>query len=372
MLAPVVKWSRVAAICGIALSGALSACEPQASPEFPGQSLLTIQGSVRIADDRTSGKLTPALAFKNNTDGLIQILDVDVEGKFPSDFRLDVYSHPSDDALVQHEDFGDDEPRVAMGHITAVTDNHPGTFEFFPAPYVGHGPSRCDANGTCRWTIKTCSDETETRCYTQTFTCPSGAEESECDVEGEGDSSLVASPWRFFAGFSNNYIVVYLKDAARSGSGTAAIYGSPHGMRTGYHLLKAREPSEDLQQQYLDCTERSEARAIELYNEEYDTEYTSDDLDLSYCGLGPIDPANCDPAIPECLNPPEQVICDQPLEEQDRFIETVRVGALRAQIELGCHVSQFEPVRDPASARIAIEITPDAQPAFGPTKTAVF
>jgi hypothetical protein len=107
------------------LSLAFSACDLQASPEFRGQSLLTVRGSVTIAEDHTRGELVPALAFVNRETGEVHVLDVAVQGEFPSDFRIDVFTPPSPETLTQQTDFGDDEPRIALGYITAVTEDHP-------------------------------------------------------------------------------------------------------------------------------------------------------------------------------------------------------------------------------------------------------
>jgi hypothetical protein len=80
-----------AAPCLLAL---LFACEAQVSPEYRGEALLTIAGSVEIDRDRDRGTLMPALAFHNSESSDLRIMDVDVEGEFPSDFTLPVDEPP--------------------------------------------------------------------------------------------------------------------------------------------------------------------------------------------------------------------------------------------------------------------------------------
>jgi hypothetical protein len=257
----------------------------------------------------------------------------------------------------------DGEPRVALGYITAVTEEHPETFSFESAggnlaPTSSSGISTMQA-----W----CADEEQTNCYTETLVCPTpDTPPEDCVVERSGDPSIKEPMWRFFAGFSQNYVVAYLKDPAPAGSGTAAVLGEPDGFDRGYQLLKVREYDEAIQQRSHDCVARSEARALEHYNHAHDTTFATDQIDVARCGLGPA----CIPDDPSCEEIVKPAVCELASDEQDELIEELRVGALRAQLDLGCLVSQFEPVGN--AARISISIARDAAPSFGPNQAAVF
>lgn len=356
---------RYAAWSGMGLSLALAGCDPQASPFFRGESLFTVHGSVSIAENHTSGRLVPALAFVNRQDGAIQILEVGVKGEFPSDFRLDVFSPPADGAFMQLEDFGEHEARVALGYITAVSEDHPDSFQFGTTQSVSQSASRGVIDNT--W----CTDEAQTNCYTEKEVCPApDSPPEDCHIEATGDPSIKEPMWRFFAGFSQNYAIAYLKDAARSGSGTAAALGAPDGLARGYHLLRMRDYTKALQEQYESCQERSYRHGVDRYNEQHDTNYRPEDIDIVACGAGP--GPNCTPAGQCEPSLPKPKLCDLPWQEQERVFEQVRVLGQRAQVELGCLVSQFAPVADPKSESIAIEIAPNAAPGFGPNEEPVF
>jgi hypothetical protein len=60
----------------------LAACGSQSSPDYVGESLLTLQGRVEIADAQTEGSLRPALAFRIHTihGDELHFLDVETEG----------------------------------------------------------------------------------------------------------------------------------------------------------------------------------------------------------------------------------------------------------------------------------------------------
>src|SRR5689334_23343864 len=97
------------------------ACGSQATPDYAGETLLSLVGSVTIEDDQTDGKLVPALAFQNDK-GRLDIMDVEVHGEFPSNFSLAVHRPPGKESLMEGPP---GEPRFALGFITAVTAEHP-------------------------------------------------------------------------------------------------------------------------------------------------------------------------------------------------------------------------------------------------------
>ena len=77
----------------LGLLAALCACDPQASPLFRGVPLLTVNGSVSIAENHTRGKLQPALAFVNRRTGEMQILEVACGGDSHPTFASTCFHH---------------------------------------------------------------------------------------------------------------------------------------------------------------------------------------------------------------------------------------------------------------------------------------
>jgi hypothetical protein len=362
---------RAAALsCAAGVSLAIGACDPQASPEFRGLSLLTVHGSVTIAEGHTQGELVPALAFANQDTGEIEIVDVEVQGEFPSDFRLDVFEPPSGGALRRLTDFGPHEPRLALGYITAVTRDHPGSFFYatnesseIRASGCDGCELECDPVRGCATTQQWCSDEAGTHCYSETTICPApDSPPEQCRIEADGDPTLKEPAWRFFSGFSQNYAVAYLADPAADGCGTAAILGADEGLKAGYHLLGVREFSGAAEAEAEACASRADQLGIDRYNRAHDTHYGVEELDVGACITAPV----CAGAAPECRQP---VMADHPscaLSEQakDALLEALRVEGLRARVDLDCALSPFSPITTPADAAISIRISSDAQPGF--------
>jgi hypothetical protein len=357
--------------CVAGFSLALSACDLQASPEFRGESLLTVHGSVTIAEDHTRGQLVPALAFANRETGEIQVLDVQAQGEFPSDFRIDVFTPPSPQTLTQLTDFGDDEPRMAFGYITAVTEDHPHSFFFATNEIEEVRPSgcngcelECDPVRGCAETHKWCSDEQATHCYSETTICPEPESALEdCRVERDGDPTLKQPAWRFFAGFSQNYAVAYLMDPAPAGSGTAAYLGASGGLSRGYQLLRVLEPNAELQTQYEECSARADQSALEAYNRDHDTEYGAEDVDDWAC----LTSVPCLDDTPDCSDvpaPPARPVCALAPGERDELIETLRIAGQRARVDLGCLLSPLVPVENADDVKISIVIGSNVQPGF--------
>jgi hypothetical protein len=356
--------------CAAGLSLALSACDLQASPDFRGQSLLTVHGRVTIAEDHTSGPLVPALAFVNRENGEIQVLDVAVQGEFPSDFRIDVFTPPSPQTFMQLTDFGENEPRVALGYISAVTEDHPDSFLFATNTSAEIRPTgctgcelECDPVRGCAETQEWCSDEQHTHCYSETTICPEPQSPLEdCRVETEGDPTLKEPAWRFFAGFSQNYAIAYLMGPAPAGSGTAAVLGAPSGLSRGYQLLRVRENTAELQAEYDECSARADQSALDAYNRKHDTQYGAEDLDAAVCITG----ASCIDDNPNCNSPAAlaRPVCALAQSERDDLVETLRIAGLRARVDLGCPLSPFTRVANAGAARISIAIGPDTQPQF--------
>ena len=361
---------RTAALCAVGVSLALAACDPQASPEFEGLSLLTIRGSVTLADDHTNGELVPALAFANPETGEVEIVDVGAQGEFPSDFRIDVFKPPSQAALRRLTDFGPNEPRLALGYITAVTPDHPDSFFYATTGSSEVRPSgcdgcvlECDPVRGCATKEEWCSDEEGTHCYSETTICPEpDSAPEDCRIEKAGDPTLKEPAWRFFAGLSQNYAIAYLAEPAAEGSGTAATLGAKGSLKAGYHLLGVLESSEELLAESQACGSRADLLAVDHYNEAHDTQYTLEQLENFYC----LSSAPCAEDSPECVptSPSVHPACALSEAELETVYDDYRVAGQRARVELGCLLSPFFPIEKPSEAAISILIGPDSQPGF--------
>jgi hypothetical protein len=346
------------------LAWALTGCDPQFSPEYLGDTLLTVVGSVEISNDRTQGPLSPALAFPAYQQGRVSIMDVSVKGEFPSDFRLDVYERPPSDALFQasHQS---NEPRIALGYITAVAAEHPDSISF--ATDVNATVSlgcldpdcekTCESEGIeCRLEKQEWCTQDGSECYTEDLLCPKmDSAREDCRVESQGDPALKDEPWTYFAGFSQNYLVAYLEDEAAKGSWTASLLGSPDGLPAGYGLYATRALTEAELEADFECAADADALATSTYNAEHGTDYGS---------LGPEACTTC--AAGSCEPPALPNFCQGTSEELDRHADDVARLTEASRLALGCRLSGFVAtrVKDPASESVSVRVGPDTQPMF--------
>src|SRR5687768_1001308 len=90
----------------------LAGCDRQVDSDYQGEPLLRIRGNVTIPLGLEGGDLVPAIAFNAVSSKRrdqrcgndfpydhVQIVDVGVTGDFPSNFTLDVFDPPPDEAL---------------------------------------------------------------------------------------------------------------------------------------------------------------------------------------------------------------------------------------------------------------------------------
>ncbi len=346
-----------------------TACDSQVSPFFTGESLLTIVGSVEIArSDRDS--IIPALAFGIPEAGEVRIQEVAVQGRFPSDFRIDVYEPPPADAYFNATHQLSGEPRVAAGYLTAVPPDHPDTIQSathqISTQYsctVETCDQPCGGKGCLVSMDEYCVDsDPSIPCYVEAMYCPTfNSSPHECTFEpiGDGDPELKESPWRSFGGFSQNYMVLFLEERARKGSVIATLLGSPSGVPAGYGLYRLREPSDSWQADRDACTAEAMVHGVSAFNEEFGTELTTLDFDV-LCGP---QAAGAEPgafAAPFCGGPSDaQDEVDAAFAGLERHLE-------RAKLELKCliHESVVERVDHPERESVSVTIGPQLQPAF--------
>jgi hypothetical protein len=308
------------------------ACDSQATPEYLGESLLSLQGQVTIEDDRTEGTLVPALAFENSEQGRLDIVDVEVEGQFPNSFSLDVYTPPPASAFM---DGPPGEPRFALGYVTAVASDHESMVRFASG---AAGQEFCDEEA-CYTETESCADDGET-CY---------REERRCDLQGEncvvtamsGDPSIRDDPWRSFAGLSVNYRVLYLTSHARAGSEVAHEFAGGAALAAGYNLIAVRAQTALEYAEAEACFARAEAETLAEFNAAHDR---------SYATLDEISDGCADDGTP-CDQLPHSVI-EAAWEAHDERVRAARCS----------HGDVYTVVAEPETTKLTIRIAPDVGP----------
>jgi hypothetical protein len=384
------RMSKLLRVTGLLLAlGTLWGCDSQVAPGYRGEALLTISGSVEVDSDRERGKLQPALAFYNSEAGEMRIVDVEVDGEFPSDFTLRVYDPPPAEAIVDTPD----RPASAVGFITAVTEDHPESVRFAT---VGSGTgSGCalsfDENGE----IEDCgpTESTEewctadySECYRESRVCPSiDSAPEDCEIlSSEGDPSLREDPWENFAGLSEFYRLVYVAEPVQDDPRVAEQLGFG-SLDAGYHLFEVRPLTEMQDAEAEACHEEAQELATERYNEAHDSDFSSGVLlsgidcisgfaggapDVG-AGGGSSDTPDGDegpqPFAGDGETPPQfddvPVCGEEPPEEA---YEEAQQLVLQARVELDCPVryASVRLVEDPTNERISVRIGPDVSPSF--------
>lgn len=371
----------------LALGTLAAGCDAQFSPDYTGESLLTIVGSVEIANG-PKGKLVPALAYMNQSRGEVSIQEVAVRGQFPSDFRLDVFEPPPEDAFTNltHQKSG--EPRMAMSFISAVQEEHEDTLRQATSTTFTHFSCEadtcdqpCGGKGCLVGRFDYCVDEDpDVPCYSEEMYCPtfdSNQEDCELIPVSEGDRALKDSPWDSFAGFSQNYLVLFLRERAAPGSVTAAMLGGENGVPRGYGLYALHAPSAEERAAKEECTARAEVHAARAWNEEFEANLATLNFE-SVCfptGAAPM----AGPPLPGMASAPGDLgaeptdfaapFCGSNIDAQDQLdaaLEARERHIEAAQLELGCAILDFklERVKNPARESVSVVIGPEVQPIF--------
>jgi hypothetical protein len=334
-------------------------CGSQASPDYKGEALLTLRGSVEIEQAPESGDLEPALAFFDMETGKVHIVEVEVEGEFPSDFTLRVMAPPPDEAFFE----GPAGIRSALGYITAVTEDHPKSFRY-STQTGGAGYCYGDAESTCDHVSRWCSgDEEHRECYSEIERCSggdapvvsgiAGGGPQTCEViETEGDPGL-KDTWAHFAGLSEDLVLVYLSEALEADAKDALRLGLPR-LDAGYALLEPTPGYDADSGGGAKCDQAINKRALELYEQKYEQGITYDYL-LKQGGCGGEEKTEwipCDPRVDDVWTALDEEFGPQ------------------AAAEVGCRIpGSWQLVENPESAHVAIRIGTDVEPSvFAPDR----
>lgn len=268
--------------------GALG-CEGQ--PEGP-EPLVSVHGSAQLADALEPADLQAAIVFLSIDKNTLHILDPETEAEFPERFQLELWDEPPEDSFANLVGPDGQANTLALGYFAAVTADHP---EF--APRIGQrsesnrricdpdDPDQCwCAEEGCERTVSLCL-EASSQCVKQTFLCPEvdSPTESCMLLDSEGDPEIARQPWVSVPGISQNYMILYAKRPIAAHSSLADVLGSKQDLPAGYHLIEARDRTEQEQKDADACRERAEKRAAIYYNQENGTDFDVEYLKLATC-----------------------------------------------------------------------------------------
>lgn len=248
------------------LTALAAACGSQAGDAYLGEPLLQMRGQVTTSGLTTAQPITPALCFIKPGMGSevdhaklpadvrptfagttffvgdyhAYIVDVEVQGAFPAEFNVNVYTPPPAAALAP---LLPGEPPSAFGGVCAVQAEHGAVAEAVTAV----GGKSCEVGGSpCHFSNVVMSDSFD-RYYYEHAECPNGTPSAEeCTVTRGGDLTLLAETGGFedVVGIASDPELVYLAAPAPAGSYTAWRLGAAEGLSAGYHL-RTHEPVGD-------------------------------------------------------------------------------------------------------------------------------
>jgi hypothetical protein len=349
----------------LALLGALSTlfgCDRQVDTKYQGESLLTIRGNVVIPSQFEGRELVPALTWEafSLVDGRYErhteIMDVEVEGEFPSKFTLLIFNPPPATAI---KDFEPEELPMAKGYITAVYSSHPKAIQeedFFcstedprientvyhvTCPYSPNAPgivSPDTADDLSNCIMQSIDLST---CIMQSFDCTVPADFAggsqtlnDCTLLGtEGIESLA------FAGYSQNIVIFYFPSPVSADTETAFGYNEGKAIKAGYHLYRIHPESlvsfgtnEEDMIVIRDCNTKKEEIAAELYNKEHGTYFTAAQLsDKSHPGYWDFRRARLEAKrIADCYDPFDTDPYYTPIENPETTPVSIELGTVQA------------------------------------------
>ena len=343
-------------------------CDAQASTGYDGEALLTLSGSVELTQSHPEGPLVPALLFPKGG-SYFDLVEVDVKGEFPSGFQINVYEPPPTIPEVDPE-IGD--PPAVIGYISAVQKKHPDIIRYATQGSVGYESCNApDCESDCK-AIKPCLREgswcsSDNECYTENWTCAEyDTPIEECTIDSMSGDPTLKDPFTAFAGFSTNFVVLYLTAHVSERSVTARTFNAPHGLDAGYHLIGIRAETDEERAQRRDCNQRATQRAIDAENRPRGTSYEYDDV-IDYACQDQIDACMQEGSICEPMPTVVSKLCGLPEKQIDAIQEAVEAATMPAKLELGCRLRKDVAtyIEDPAKERVTVELTTESSP-FGP------
>jgi hypothetical protein len=238
----------VASIVGCAGSGASE----------PDQPMFSVRGSVTASAVAISNQLVSALTFTpfladwGHTDFIVM---GDHAGRLLESFELNIYEPPPPEALIQ---FTRGEPAIALGGIGIVSPEH---------------PSRLDWERDRDGNMQVCDDSGECGAA-QTDPCGS-LNSARCL------GTIVAGKNWGLHGVAGRYMVMYLEDVAPAGGIYSTFFAQGKVIPAGYNLVRYESVlstlGKDDRDTYFQCQQRAQTTALERFNAEHSTQYSSHD-----------------------------------------------------------------------------------------------
>jgi hypothetical protein len=250
------------------MAAGLAGCDAQRGPDYEGEPLLTIQGSItRVDGERLDSALVPALAWSDKWGSALFLQDVHAEGDFPASFRFSVLQPPPAAAIFA----GLDGLRFAFGSIIAAQPDHPAVAE--GSSFHSVFSEACSGEMACAQTRSWCGSPD--RCYVEEVVCQPGQSGDACTVvSSEGNPALKDNPWaEHVEGFSENYSVFYAQDFMPADSVAAGIFNDWKAIEPGMYLLELYEPDAAMEQERADCEAYGYPLAVQWYNEQHGTAF---------------------------------------------------------------------------------------------------
>jgi hypothetical protein len=145
----------------IAMTAGL-ACDAQVGDEYIGETILSLQGNVRLRDAEADTNLLPALVFFGP--GGAKVVGGETTGEFPSRFRFDVSRPPPSDAYLPAQPGENVNGKRAIGFIAMLPPNPPGTLANTSLE------SECNDDFTQCNSVRTSCDDNKI-CRVRTYEC---------------------------------------------------------------------------------------------------------------------------------------------------------------------------------------------------------
>jgi hypothetical protein len=98
----------------------VAACDAQVGDEYRGEPLLSMQGTVVLSEPNDPRNVVPAIAFAAEFQTVL--IEPEVRGQFPAQFRLDITEPPPAEALFELPD--SDGGKLALGRIVVLPRQH--------------------------------------------------------------------------------------------------------------------------------------------------------------------------------------------------------------------------------------------------------
>jgi hypothetical protein len=298
-------------------------CDAQVGDEYRGEPLLSMQGTVVLSDPKEARNVVPAIAFSAGWDTVL--VEPELQGQFPAQFRLDVTEPPPPETLTPFEP-GNGNGSIALGRIVVVPSGHPERIPALLENVTNHLETddgseytsileKCTATGVCLtrtlackrepcelleatppleddiltrnggWASAQCSHDAclvlhsycaaDDRCEHELRRCDlsdlgpfssgssTAGEIERCDLVSEsGDPSIEA--FERLEEVAIGYYVFYLTEPNDLGD-----FGR---IPAGYHLIRAQVKSEEDRQRNILCVNDAAISAVAQYNREHGTD----------------------------------------------------------------------------------------------------